>query len=97
MSELIAPSRRTFLRLGLAALAAPAIVRATSLMPIKAFLLEQEFRQFIITVSQDGKTATWFPAINIHELELAGGLNINMPTTGFHVGDIITISGVFKK
>lgn len=32
--------RRDFLRLGLAAIAAPAIVRATSLMPVKAWFVD---------------------------------------------------------
>lgn len=38
MTELIKPTRRLFLAQTLAAFAAPAIVRASSLMPIKALL-----------------------------------------------------------
>lgn len=93
MSEIIQPSRRNFLRLGLAALAAPAIVRATSLMPIKAF--EPELQQFVVTAIENRGNLLAIDKITREAVKLWQESNVflsGMP--GLQVGDIITIQGV---
>lgn len=100
MSELLQPSRRTFLRLGLAALAAPAIVRASSLMQIKVFF-EPKLQQFVITGVSSNEVLS-IDMINREAVRLWQESNIFLNSMNFglprlRVGDIITISGVNEE
>lgn len=61
---ILKPSRRDFLRLGLAAIAAPAIVRATSLMPIKAVTFSDTMTFYDVPL--DGLIANHLYDISFH-------------------------------
>ena len=104
MNQLIKSTRRGFLTAGLALLAAPAIVRASSLMPIKSWIehpwspqrLERALRQFVVvSTSEDGKVG-FYPSLNVHSLERADSLASFEKVQGLKVGDVFTISGVFN-
>jgi hypothetical protein len=104
MSELILPTRRGFLAGMIGLIAAPAIVRASSLMPVKALAatvnIEPELQQFVVTNVSGNKLLT-LDAITREAVrqwkESRDAAAVIVESAGdIRIGDVITISGVYK-
>jgi len=92
--DLIQPTRRGFITAAIGLIAAPAIVRASSLMPIKAF--NSGLQQFVVTsCTGRGNSLLSVEMISLEAVRLFENSNRFMQLMEeIRVGDVFTIQGV---
>lgn len=93
-------TRRSALQGLLWVAAAPAIVRASSLMPIKALEPIERLQQFIVTDVNVEQGIVFWPPFNVHKLEqniAAAKSYFELSRMDLRIGDKFTILGITTK